>query len=60
MKAIVEEVAAMFPDELFFFGGDETACPYNECDYTCVIHPSRRFLLFSWVIFSVDNLDLIK
>lgn len=37
MKAIVKEVAAMFPDELFFFGGDETACPYNECDYACVI-----------------------
>ena len=30
---VVKEVSSMFPDVLFFFGGDETACPYNECDY---------------------------
>jgi hexosaminidase len=28
MSAIVAEVAGMFDDELYFFGGDETACPY--------------------------------
>ena len=32
MTKIVQEVAAMFEDELFFLGGDETACSYNECD----------------------------
>ena len=28
MSAIVAEVTGMFDDELYFFGGDETACPY--------------------------------
>ena len=30
MAKVVEEAAGMFEDELFFFGGDETACPYNQ------------------------------
>jgi N-acetyl-beta-hexosaminidase len=30
---VVKEMAELFVDELFFFGGDETACAYNECDY---------------------------
>lgn len=31
VKKVVDETSDMFSDELFFFGGDETACPYNEC-----------------------------
>jgi hypothetical protein len=33
LSAILKEAASMFDDELFFLGGDETDCPYNECDY---------------------------
>jgi hypothetical protein len=32
----------MFEDELFFVGGDETACPYNECDYTSYPNQTER------------------
>jgi hypothetical protein len=31
VQKVVDETSDMFSDELFFFGGDETACPYNEC-----------------------------
>ena len=31
VQKVVDEASGMFSDELFFFGGDETACPYNEC-----------------------------
>lgn len=30
VQKVVDEASSMFSDELFFFGGDETACPYNE------------------------------
>lgn len=33
LSTILREAASMFDDELFFLGGDETDCPYNECDY---------------------------
>ena len=42
MKKIVAEAASMFEDDLFFFGGDETACAYNECDYDNDKVPSNR------------------
>ena len=32
----------MFDDELFFLGGDETDCPYNECDYAAYPNQTER------------------
>ena len=40
--ALVAEVAGMFEDELFFVGGDETACSYNECDYRGYANQTER------------------
>ena len=42
LSAILREAASMFTDELFFLGGDETACPYNECDYTYYGNQTER------------------
>ena len=42
LTKIVSEVASIFDDELFFLGGDETACTYNECDYTDYPNQTER------------------
>jgi N-acetyl-beta-hexosaminidase len=39
---VVREAIGLFPDETFFLGGDETACPYNECDYFSAANQSAR------------------
>eukprot|EP00035_Acanthoeca_spectabilis_P010722 m.189571 g.189571 ORF g.189571 m.189571 type:complete len:649 (+) comp15111_c0_seq4:125-2071(+) len=42
LSTILREAASMFDDELFFLGGDETDCPYNECDYVYYKNQTER------------------